>query len=129
MKKLGSLLRSRSKKHGGYYGGYQFLDPGIVKEYAIQQYRNNRRGLGWDKPDARPREYNPVSWFSSTDSFGHSGFTGTSVWVDPKYELVFVFLSNRIYPDRENKKLNDLDFRKKIQNILYDSIIKYKKEL
>ena len=112
----------------GYYGGDRYLIPSVVKEFTQQQYLNNRRGLGWDKPDTRPREYNPVSWFASGDTYGHSGFTGTSVWVDPEYELIYVFLSNRIYPKRDNKKLNDLDFRKRIQNILYDSIIKYRKE-
>ncbi|MFC2125798.1 serine hydrolase domain-containing protein [Bacteroidota bacterium] len=109
----------------GYYGGDQYIAPSVVKEFTRQQYNDNRRGLGWDKPETKPREYTPVSWFSSNDTYGHSGFTGTSVWVDPKYELVYVFLSNRIYPDRDNKKLLDLDFRKRIQNIIYDSILKY----
>ena len=112
----------------GYYGGNRYLVRGVIDVFTEKQYITNRRGIGWDKPETRPKEYNPVSWFASPETYGHSGFTGTCVWVDPEYELIYVFLSNRIYPDRENNKLIDLDFRLRIQNILYDSIFNYQKD-
>jgi CubicO group peptidase (beta-lactamase class C family) len=60
-------------------------------------------------------------------SFGHSGFTGTLVWVDPEEEIVYIFLSNRIYPTAENKKLLHLNIRTNIQEVIYDAIDKVKK--
>jgi len=107
----------------GYYGGIQYIQPDIVQQFTDRQYRFNRRGMGWDKPQIIGDEYNPASYFASTDSFGHSGFTGTYAWVDPEYNLIYIFLSNRTFPDADNKKLIDLEVRKRIQTIIYSSII------
>jgi CubicO group peptidase (beta-lactamase class C family) len=60
---------------------------------------------------------------ASPASFGHTGFTGTMIWVDPEAELTFVFLSNRVYPTRNNNKLSELSIRGKILQAAYDSII------
>ena len=57
---------------------------------------------------------------ASASSFGHSGFTGTLTWVDPKYGINYVFLSNRVCPDAENWKLVRMDIRTRIQQIIYD---------
>jgi beta-glucosidase-like glycosyl hydrolase/CubicO group peptidase (beta-lactamase class C family) len=107
----------------GYYGGIQYIHPITVSDFTKRQYTQNRRGMGWDKPQVVGHEYNPASYHASMDSFGHSGFTGTYVWVDPEYDLVYIFLSNRTYPDSKNKKLIDSEVRKRIQTVIYSSLI------
>jgi len=96
-----------------------------VKEFGKVQYpdNDNRRGLGFDKPllnnselaleDAYP------SPLSSPNSFGHSGFTGTFVWADPDNKLVYIFLSNRVYPSREHRQLYRLNIRTALQDVFY----------
>ena len=59
----------------------------------------------------------------SSDSFGHSGFTGTYAWADPEEKIIYVFLSNRTYPSMENTLLIDHSIRTRIQKIIYDSIL------
>ncbi len=88
----------------GTYGGRQFLAPGTVGRFAQKQFKDNRRGLGWDKP-ALEEFYGPTSNLASPATFGHTGFTGTAAWVDPEFDLVYIFLSNRIHPDAGNTKL------------------------
>ena len=110
----------------GSYGGKQYLSKETVKEFASQQNENSRRGLGWDKPE-KGEDYNPASRYASFDSFGHSGFTGTVVWADPTFDLVFVFLSNRVYPNSSNGKLIDFNIRKRIHDVVYESIWNYEK--
>ncbi|WP_457611181.1 serine hydrolase, partial [Lutibacter sp.] len=82
-----------------------------------------RRGLGFDKPQLNP-EVKACSKYASKSSFGHSGFTGTFVWVDPKNGILYVFLSNRVYPTMKNNKLGEQDIRTKIQDLIYEAIIK-----
>ena len=108
----------------GYYGGIQYFRPDIIKRFTERQYRFNRRGMGWDKPQVIGYEYNPASYLASEDSYGHSGFTGTYLWVDPAYNLIYIFLSNRTFPDAGNKKLIDQEVRKRIQTVIYSSLIK-----
>ncbi len=110
---------------GGYYGGITYFHPKTIHEFTLRQYKKNRRGIGWDKPQRIGDEYNPASIYASDESYGHSGFTGTYVWVDPKYNLIYVFLSNRSYPDVDNRKLIDQDTRKRIETVIYSSIINY----
>ena len=110
----------------GQYGGEKFFDESTVEEFSQYFSDESRRGLGWDKPE-RSDEYNPASRYASFDSFGHSGFTGTIVWTDPTFNLVYVFLSNRIYPNDQNSKLSKLNIRKRIQDVLYESIFSYAK--
>ncbi len=107
----------------GYYGGIRYFQPNTLNEFTRRQYKNNRRGLGWDKPMIIGDDYNPASFFASQKSYGHSGFTGTYAWVDPEYDLIYIFLSNRSYPDAENRKLIDQDVRKRIQTVIYSSIL------
>jgi len=111
----------------GSYGGKQYLAKETVKEFRTQQNENSRRGLGWDKPE-KGDDYNPASRYASFDSFGHSGFTGTIAWADPTFDLIFVFLSNRIYPDMNNGKLIDFNIRKRIQDVVYESIWNFEKQ-
>ncbi|HNP18661.1 MAG TPA: serine hydrolase [Fulvivirga sp.] len=108
----------------GHYGGSTYFMKGTVERFTSQQYESNRRGIGWDKPVLG--EWNsPTSRFASGKTFGHSGFTGTAVWVDPEFQLVYVFLSNRIYPDAENRKLIKNNIRTRIQDLIYQSIWSY----
>jgi len=110
----------------GYYGGTRYLREGTVEKFATQQGARNRRGLGWDKPE-RNGTINPTSRYASAKSFGHTGFTGTAVWVDPEFDLVYVFLSNRIHPKANNSKLIKSNIRTRIQDAIYDSMWSYRK--
>lgn len=116
-------------RRGGEYGGVKIINREVLKEYTTVQFpeNNNRRGLGFDKPslpnDTIPREEIYPCASASPSSFGHSGFTGTFVWVDPEAELTYVFLSNHIYPTRRNSKLLDLSIRGRILQAAYDAII------
>jgi CubicO group peptidase (beta-lactamase class C family) len=87
----------------------------------------NRRGLGFDKPslmnDTLPPEEAYPAISASPSSFGHSGFTGTFVWIDPDAEITYVFLSNRVYPTRRNNKISDLSIRGAVLQAAYDAII------
>ncbi len=109
----------------GIHEGQRLLKEETVREFTKVQYpeNENRRGLGFDKPlldnasrglkDAYPAPS------ASPESFGHSGFTGTFVWADPKNQLVFIFLSNRVYPSRSHRKLYDLNIRTSLQELFY----------
>jgi len=110
----------------GSYGGVKYFQPATINKFTIRQYKRNRRGLGWDKPQIIGDEYNPASFYASENSYGHSGFTGCYVWVDPQFELLYIFLSNRTYPDVDNRKLIDQEVRKRIQTVIYSSILNYK---
>jgi CubicO group peptidase (beta-lactamase class C family) len=103
----------------GIYRDRQFVSRATLGTFNEQYFANNRRGLGWDKPGV----YNPnISKLASENSFGHTGFTGTMVWVDPDEELIFIFLSNRIFPDSNNKTLITLDTRRRMHDLVYRSI-------
>jgi beta-glucosidase-like glycosyl hydrolase/CubicO group peptidase (beta-lactamase class C family) len=117
-------------RRGGEYGGVRIFSSEVLKEYTTMQFpeNNNRRGLGFDKPMLHndtipPGEIYPC-WSASPSSFGHGGFTGTFVWVDPEAEISYVFLCNRIYPTRNNNWLSDLSIRGRILQAVYDSEIK-----
>jgi beta-glucosidase-like glycosyl hydrolase/CubicO group peptidase (beta-lactamase class C family) len=107
----------------GAYGGINFLaDTTIIKFTSASADQNNRRGLGFDKPELRGHLPSPVCDSASAESYGHTGFTGTMSWVDPKEELIYIFLSNRVHPDAMNAKLIELDVRTEIQKAVYKSI-------
>ena len=105
--------------NGGKYGGYRFLHDQTLQYFTTKQKEHNRRGLGWDKPDL---DNGNTSTAASDKTYGHTGFTGTAVWVDPEYDLIFVFLSNRVYPSAENKKLMENNIRIRIQDVIYKAI-------
>lgn len=111
---------------GGSYGGKQYLKPGILNEYTDCQFKKsgNRRGAGFDKPEMDITKDGPTANCVSYLSYGHTGFTGTMAWADPADQLVYVFLSNRVYPDAENKKLIKMGIRTRIQQVIYDSMQK-----
>lgn len=108
----------------GTYGGQRFYKPETVELFATKQYSDSRRGLGWDK--STPSDWNgPTSLFASPRTFGHTGFTGTCIWVDPEFNLVYVFFSNRVMPDMNNNKLLSANIRPRIQDAIYQAIFEY----
>lgn len=106
---------------GGSYGGKEYFRKKTIDKFTEKQFRDNRRGLGWDKP-AIGDTNNPASKYASSKAFGHTGFTGTAVWADPEYDLVYIFLSNRIYPDASNNKLIKNNIRTRIQDVVYEAM-------
>ncbi|MFP4096323.1 MAG: serine hydrolase [Cyclobacteriaceae bacterium] len=108
----------------GFYGGIHYFQPGTVGRFSIRQHNDSRRGMGWDKPEYL-RDGGPTAPEASYASFGHLGFTGTSAWVDPKYDLVYIFLSNRVHPDARNTKLLTEGVRTKIQSVVYQAMEDY----
>ncbi len=108
----------------GVYGGRRYFDASTLNLFNKRYYLDieNRRGLGFDKPQLesdRDSDRRPVSALS----FGHSGFTGTYTWVDPQNGLLYVFLSNRTYPDMSNSKLVKENIRTRVQDLFYAAII------
>lgn len=117
--KLGQMLLQE-----GQYGGIQYYRPEVVRLFTAKQFENSRRGLGWDK--ATPGDWNgPTSYYASGKTFGHTGFTGTCIWVDPEFKLVYIFLSNRVHPDMTNNKLLTANIRSRIQDVIYQAIFDY----
>jgi len=110
----------------GNYAGVRYLDTATVDLFTSTQFAltGNRRALGFDKPLFDPSKPGPTCRDASPESFGHTGFTGTYAWADPEYGIVYVFLSNRIYPDAENKKLSELNIRTDIQQVIYNAVKK-----
>jgi len=91
--------------NGGVYNNVQYLDQSTIDLFTKKQASDSRRGIGWDKPEFNRKKGNPASDLASTKCFGHTGFTGTMVWADPEHDLIYVFLSNRVYPTQDNRKL------------------------
>lgn len=110
--------------NGGVYGGRIFLSDTIIQKFTSRAFfkNGNRRGLGFDKPEPDPDKISPASKSASAISYGHSGFTGSLVWIDPQYQLIYIFLSNRIHPDQYNTKLIDMNIRTQIQDVIYQSL-------
>ncbi len=105
----------------GKYAGVRYFDTLTVVKFTSKQYAGNRRGLGFDKPAENPKDGN-ASQQASEQSFGHTGFTGTFAWADPKHKLIVVFLSNRIHPSADNNKLSEMEIRTKIHKFAYEAI-------
>ncbi len=107
----------------GYYGGVQYVDTVQLKEFTKEQFplNSNRRGIGFDRPEPK-RDEGPSCDGTSDKSFGHSGFTGTYFWVDPQYNLLYVFLSNRVYPTADNHKIVKYNVRTDIMQVVYDAL-------
>ena len=109
--------------NGGTYDGKQYLKQATIEEFTKCQYcgEDNRRGMGFDKPLIEYDEAkSSVAKEASPESFGHTGYTGTLVWADPKNDLLFIFLSNRVHPTRANSKIYQLNVRPSIHNLVYE---------
>lgn len=107
----------------GYYGGKRYFKAGTIDRFNTRPYlsNNNRRAIGWDKP-VLSGHGGSTSKYSSHQTFGHTGFTGTCTWVDPKHNLVYVFLSNRVNPYARNTKLIKSDVRENILSAAYEAM-------
>ena len=108
----------------GEYGGERYLNKSTIDLFNKCYYcsEKNRRGVGFDKPQIE--EDGPTCGCVSMNSFGHSGWTGTYTWADPDEKIVYVFLSNRSYPNSVENKLLKNNIRTDIQKLIYESIIK-----
>ncbi|MBQ5648404.1 MAG: serine hydrolase [Alistipes sp.] len=118
--------------NGGEYDGVRYFDSKTVREWTMCQYpeNDNYRGIGFDA-----RRFNDRIIFAkrgyyyarsaSMASYGHSGFTGTMVWVDPAEDLIFVFLSNRVYPSRKSGSFFKLNPRANCHEAAYEAIRRY----
>ncbi len=106
----------------GTYGGELYIKPQTVDLFTSKQSDVSRRGLGFDRWDPIPERHYP-SELASPQAYGHTGYTGTCVWVDPRNNLVYVFLSNRTYP-KVSSKLSSLNIRGRIQDAIYQAIAK-----
>jgi CubicO group peptidase (beta-lactamase class C family) len=112
----------------GTYGGKQYLKKSTIEAFNRVQFpqNNNRRGLGFDKPAINNLNLDKSKAYpcsgATPQSFGHFGFTGTFFWADPSNGLVYIFLSNRVNPTRNNNKISDLNVRTDILQVLYDEI-------
>jgi CubicO group peptidase (beta-lactamase class C family) len=106
----------------GSYGGQQFISAKTMTEFTRYQFPElgNRRGLGFDKPSFKFSGNAPRS--ATKDSFGHSGFTGTFIWIEPAQNLAYVFLSNRVYPTRNNNRISELNTRTNVAEALYQAV-------
>ncbi len=110
---------------GGVMNGKRYLQKETIDLFTAYQSNISRRGYGFDKPEknnyTRPDPYPSLS--TSAQTFGHTGYTGTCVWADPKYDLVYIFLSNRVNPDGgENTKLLRMNVRTNIQEAIYKAM-------
>ncbi|WP_447640452.1 MULTISPECIES: glycoside hydrolase family 3 N-terminal domain-containing protein [Chitinophagaceae] len=111
--------------NGGTYNGKQYLQQSTIDQWTAYNSNISRRGLGFDKPykdNATSNDPYP-SKYASPAAFGHTGYTGTCIWADPKEDLLFVFLCNRVYPDGgANGKLGKLNVRENILDAAYKAI-------
>jgi len=110
--------------NGGEFNGERYIKKETIDYFTAYHSKSSRRGYGFDKPekDNKIRKDPYPSFLASPETFGHTGFTGTCVWVDPKNNLVYVFLSNRVYPTRDNNKLGQMGIRGKIQDAIYRAL-------
>ena len=111
----GQLLLNR-----GEYGGIRYFRPETVDLFTSKQSLTSRRGLGFDRADPDKKKEYP-SRLANESVFGHTGYTGTCIWIDPKNQLIYIFLSNRVHP-QVSTKLLDLNIRSRIQDAIYEGL-------
>ena len=104
----------------GFYGGHRYFQPQTVSTFTKRQSSVSRRGYGFDRTDPK-RSLAYPSKTASLNTFGHTGYTGTAVWVDQERDLVFIFLSNRVNPGRSTK-IYQLKTRAKMQDVFNKAI-------
>ncbi len=117
---IATLLQMNLQR--GEYGGTRILQPNTVPYFTQTISNRSFRALGWDKPNPDSPNSVYLAEQASARSFGHTGFTGNVVWVDPEQELIFVFLSNRIHPTAGNNTINTTKLRRRIHELIYSAI-------
>lgn len=108
--------------NGGSYGGEQLIGEETVRLFTTTKSSMSRRGLGFDKPDLRNNNASPTSPQAPISVYGHTGYTGTSFWIDPDNQMIYIFLSNRVHPNRSPNRLHTLNTRKRIQDEIYNAL-------
>jgi len=103
--------------NGGSYAGTRIVKPSTVARWTARQRPDASRALGWDTPSPQ----SSAGRYFSLRSFGHTGFTGTSIWADPERELLVVLLTNRVNPTRDNQKVGPL--RRAVADIVQQSVL------
>lgn len=109
----------------GTYGGDRYIEEATLRKFSKTQFpeNGNRRALGFDKPNLQYLGVNNnTAEGAGPNSFGHTGFTGTFAWMDPDTGLLYIFLSNRVTPTRDNTRLYQLNTRTQIQQVMYDAL-------
>lgn len=106
----------------GSYGEISLIKPETIEAFTKRQSNMSRRGWGWDKPEPEKGKGGSAGKLAPKSTFGHTGFTGTCVWADPENDLIYVFLSNRVYPDGGNNKLLDAGIRTQIHDLIYEAM-------
>lgn len=117
---LAAILQMLLQK--GYYGGQRFFSPETVDLFIQRCGVCSRRGIGFDMLQTSPELGVNLSPKSSPNTFGHLGFTGTGAWADPDHQLIFIILTNRTYPSKDNNKFSRMDVRGKSQTAAYDAL-------
>lgn len=108
--------------NGGELDGKRYLSKETCALFTAGKSKISRRGLGFDKPDVQNENNSPCAASAPATVYGHTGFTGTCAWVDPDHDLIYVFLSNRTYPEAWVNKLSKLEIREKIQETIYEAM-------
>src|SRR5690606_34892533 len=103
--------------NGGFYGGRRYIDPATIREFTRRQSDSSSRSLGWDTPVARG---SAGSYFTPS-AYGHTGFTGPSIWIDPERDLFIVLLLNRVNPTRDNQR--HIPLRRAVADAVQTAII------
>lgn len=114
---VGQLLLNK-----GVYGGQRYFSEETVKQFTTRVPGSTRRGIGFDMKETGTGKTQNVSAKAPASTFGHTGFTGNCIWIDPDNNLIFIFLSNRTYPTMENNRLINGDFRPRIQSVVYEAL-------
>jgi len=109
--------------NGGSYMGQNFIKAKTVQKFTTRYYKSTRRGLGFDMKELDPEKKLNVAEEASTEAFGHLGFTGISVFADPKYDLIYIFISNRTYPTMNNSKFSKNNYRPRVQSVFYQAMM------
>ncbi len=113
----------------GTYGDVTYFNANTFSKFTTRDPELSRRALIFDMPELIDSSTAYVSPLASKKTFGHQGFTGTCTWVDPEHKLIYVFLSNRTYPDSKINLLHKNRYRRKIQEVIYKSIMNEKQEV
>lgn len=108
----------------GTYGDEEYLSEKTCLLFTSVKSSISRRGLGFDKPEMRTNKSSPASLSTPASAYGHTGFTGTGFWVDPDNNLIYIFLSNRVYDKRTHKQLMSMGIRQRIQEEIYKAMRK-----
>lgn len=108
----------------GTYGGEKYLSKNTCQLFTKTKSPASRRGLGFDKPETRTNKSGPTAPSAPASTYGHTGFTGTCFWIDPQNQLIYIFLSNRVYEKRTHKEIMSMGIRQRIQEEIYRAMKK-----